>query len=243
MHPHSYVLVSQPASLEELIQKAKTFVAAAKAPATLKACRNDWRDFESWCGHHQLPSLPSTPETVALYIAERASTLASGTVTREVLDFLPTQRYCCVVTLPPHQPDGLLPPGVHICTWDELRLACGSSAYRASILAGLLVAAKLLAQAGCRSLYIDGSFVTSKAFPGDFDACWDIAGVNVALVDPVFFDFRNKRAAQKARFKGELFLAHGIAAPGFTFFQFFQRDKNSGKPKGIVALDLGSLPT
>jgi site-specific recombinase XerD len=71
-------------SIEELIQKAKTFVAAAKAPATLKAYRNDCRDFESWCRDHQLPSLPSTPETVALYIADRASTLASGTITRRL---------------------------------------------------------------------------------------------------------------------------------------------------------------
>ena len=74
----------KPASLEELIQKAKTFVAAAKAPATLKAYRNDWRDFESWCRDHQLPSLPSTPESVALYIADRASTLASGTIARRL---------------------------------------------------------------------------------------------------------------------------------------------------------------
>jgi integrase len=71
-------------SIEELIQKAKTFVAAAKAPATLKAYRNDWRDFESWCRAHQLPSLPSMPETVALYIADRASTLASGSITRRL---------------------------------------------------------------------------------------------------------------------------------------------------------------
>jgi len=84
MQLRSYAHVSQPASLEELIQKAKTFVAAAKAPATLKAYRNDWRDFESWCRAHQLPSLPSTPETVALYIADRASTLASGTITRRL---------------------------------------------------------------------------------------------------------------------------------------------------------------
>ena len=72
------------ASLEELIQKAKTFVAAAKAPATLKAYRNDWRDFESWCREHQLRALPSTPGTVALYIADRASTLASGTIGRRL---------------------------------------------------------------------------------------------------------------------------------------------------------------
>jgi site-specific recombinase XerD len=84
MQSHTYALVSQPASLEELIQKAKSFVAAAKAPATLKAYRNDWRDFESWCRDHQLPSLPSTPESVALYIADRASRLASGTITRRL---------------------------------------------------------------------------------------------------------------------------------------------------------------
>jgi integrase len=84
MQPHNYSLVSKPASLEELIQKAKTFVAAAKAPATLKAYRNDWRDFESWCREHQLPSLPSAPEFVALYIADCTSRLASGTIARRL---------------------------------------------------------------------------------------------------------------------------------------------------------------
>ena len=84
MQPHIYALPSKSADIEELIQKTKTFVAAAKAPATLKAYRNDWRDFESWCEAHQLSSLPSTPEIVALYIADRASTLASGTITRRL---------------------------------------------------------------------------------------------------------------------------------------------------------------
>jgi hypothetical protein len=59
-------LAPQVPSLEELIQKAKSFVSAAKAPAILKAYRNDRRDFESWCRAHQLPFLPSTPETIAL---------------------------------------------------------------------------------------------------------------------------------------------------------------------------------
>jgi integrase len=84
MQPHKYSLIHKAASLEELIQKAKTFVAAAKSPSTLKCYRNDWRDFESWCQAHQLPSLPSTPETVALYITDRASTLASATITRRL---------------------------------------------------------------------------------------------------------------------------------------------------------------
>jgi hypothetical protein len=111
------------------------------------------------------------------------------------------------------------------------------------LLPGLLEAARILANAGCRALYIDGSFVTAKTFPGDFDACWERAGVNPHLLDPVLLNFANKRAAQKARFKGELFLADGIAVSGVTFFNFFQKDKNTGMPKGIVSLDLGSLPT
>jgi integrase len=84
MQPHPCSLAINLSSLEELIQKAKNFVTAAKAPATLKAYRNDWRDFESWCRDHQLTSLPSTSEIVALYIADRASTLASGTITRRL---------------------------------------------------------------------------------------------------------------------------------------------------------------
>ena len=140
------------------------------------------------------------------------------------------------------QPDGLLPPGVHTCTWVELEAAFGASSYRSSLVRGLLEAARILARAGGQVLYIDGSFVTAKSFPGDFDACYDIAGVNARLLDPAFFNFANKRAAQKARFKGELFVANALAAPGASFFEFFQKDKNTGMPKGIVSLDLGSLP-
>ena len=84
MQPCTCSLAPEVPSLKELIQRAKFFVAAAKAPATIKAYRNDWHDFESWCSSHNLPSLPSTPETVALYIADCASTLASGTIARRL---------------------------------------------------------------------------------------------------------------------------------------------------------------
>ncbi|MGA8742255.1 MAG: site-specific integrase [Terracidiphilus sp.] len=82
----SYIgpLPNQRARLDELIQKARTFVASAKSPATLKAYRNDWRDFETWCRVHNLPALPSTPEIIALYISDRASTHAVGTITRRL---------------------------------------------------------------------------------------------------------------------------------------------------------------
>jgi integrase len=85
-------LVPQAPSLADLIEKAQTFVASAKAPATLRAYRSDWHDFESWCQFHDLPSLPSTPDTVALYIADRASTLAAGTITRRLTSITKAHR-------------------------------------------------------------------------------------------------------------------------------------------------------
>ena len=84
MQPHNCSLVSHSASLDELILKAKAFVVSAKAPATLKAYRSDWRDFEAWCRMRRLQALPASPQTVALYITDRASSLASGTITRRL---------------------------------------------------------------------------------------------------------------------------------------------------------------
>ena len=83
---------------------------------------------------------------------------------------------------------------------------------------------QLLKRAGSRLVYLDGSFVTSKTEPGDFDACWGIDGVNVDELDPVFFDFSQSRARQKQRFLGEFFPAElPEGTSGKTFLQFSRR--------------------
>ena len=57
-----------PTDLEDLIQKANDLIRAAKAPSTRKAYQSDFRIFDSWCAAHGLASLPSAPQTIALYI-------------------------------------------------------------------------------------------------------------------------------------------------------------------------------
>lgn len=84
MHPYICPASAQLPDLETLIQKAKSLISRAKSPATLKAYRNDWRHFESWCGAHNLPSLPSRPEIVVLYASDLASTRTVGTITRRL---------------------------------------------------------------------------------------------------------------------------------------------------------------
>lgn len=96
-----------------------------------------------------------------------------------------------------------------------------------------------LRSAGCRLVYLDGSFVTAKEQPGDFDACWDITGVDEAAVDLVFWDFSFGRAAQKRRFFGEFFPAQlPEGATGRAFVEFFQVNKETGAAKGILAIRL-----
>ena len=99
-----------------------------------------------------------------------------------------------------------------------------------------------LKSAGCLTVYINGSFVTAKEVPNDFDVCWDEAGVNPLLLDPVILIFDPGRAAQKSKYLGELFPASAIASgDGFSFLEFFQTDKETGTRKGIIAIDLGDL--
>ncbi len=136
---------------------------------------------------------------------------------------------------------GLLPPGVHWATWEEIVSRFGANERRRELLAGLRAALENLRQAGCQTVYINGSFVTTKDVPGDFDACWEEQGVDPDLLDPVLLEFDRGREAQKAKYLGELFPVADAGGNGLSLLEFFQTDKESGQPKGIVAIDLGGL--
>ncbi|HET6381802.1 MAG TPA: hypothetical protein VFJ58_00285 [Armatimonadota bacterium] len=143
------------------------------------------------------------------------------------------------MSLPEFTRQGTLPPGIHEADWAEIETRFGAAPFRQRLIAGLRAALLSLKEAGCVEAYIDGSFVTNKPRPGDFDACWSVAGVDADLLDPVLLIFDHGRAAQKAKFAGELFpaeLPEGIS--GRTFLEFFQIDRATGGPKGIVLFRL-----
>jgi len=143
--------------------------------------------------------------------------------------------------IPPFEASSNLPPGVHTATWSECASAFGTTPHRRALLAGLRAALEALRAAGCRRVYIDGSFVTAKRRPNDFDGCWDMEGVHPDQLDSVLLTFDRGRAAQKAKYRGELFPAQfAEGGSGMTFLEFFQFDKE-GRPKGIIALNLQEL--
>ena len=74
---------------------------------------------------------------------------------------------------------GRLPLGEHTATWEEIVERFGWNPHRRRLLDGLADGLEALASAGCRQVWLNGSFVTSKDEPADFDACWDIEGVDL----------------------------------------------------------------
>ena len=135
--------------------------------------------------------------------------------------------------IPAFDASGNLPQGIHFATWKQLASAFGFTPRRKKLLSGPREALSLLRLAGCQLVYVDGSFVTNKPEPGDFDGCWSLAGVDVEKLDPIFLDFSNSRARQKERFLGEFFPAElPEGRTGKTFLKFFQTDKETGRSRG-----------
>ena len=151
------------------------------------------------------------------------------------------QHYNCVM-LPAFTEEGLLPPVFHWVGWDEFVRRFGHNPWRMMLLEGLRVALENLKNSGCHVAYIDGSFVTEKLYPGDFDVCWDEDGVDPTTLDPILFRFEVGMVAQKEKYLGELYPARSIAdSDGRTFLEFFQIESDTETPKGIVAIDLEEL--
>jgi hypothetical protein len=134
---------------------------------------------------------------------------------------------------------GLLPHGEHVAAWNEICERFGWNTWRRGLLDGLAEGLAALAEAGCRKVWLNGSFVTTKEEPGDFDCVWSPIGVDrqrLAALAPELLDLSDHRTAQKRRFGGEFFPNVIEGDSGKSFDRFFQTDRD-GTSKGIVVID------
>jgi hypothetical protein len=133
---------------------------------------------------------------------------------------------------------GILDPGIHKMTWKAFYSFFSFSPRRKELLSGLEKVLAILQEIGVTRIYIDGSFVTSKTEPNDWDACFEssASSANKLLCKYPFCD----RVKQKELYKGELFYANSEADEhGTKFLDFFQQMReNSVIKKGIVEIIL-----
>jgi hypothetical protein len=134
---------------------------------------------------------------------------------------------------------GELPPGMHPATVEAVFAA---TPRRRRLFEGLRLALQNLRTAGVRRVFVDGSFVTTKADPNDIDGCWEwTEEVHLDLLDPVLLDFAQARQAMRDKYGVDFFLATWVeAGSGLTFLDFFQRNR-ADAPKGIVQLALEEM--
>lgn len=151
------------------------------------------------------------------------------------LDIVMTQQYCCVMI--PDLVNGRMPAGVHEAGLDDVIATFAQTPWREWLLEGLRLALADLAAAGCSAVYLDGSYVSGKSVPGDYDLCWDMTGVDLAALHPVITMVTWPRAEQRARYRGDILPNIVEANSGLPMLDFFQTDKDTGSPKGIVKLD------
>ena len=70
IEPKSTALSSELAASSRL---AADFIKASRSPNTLDAYVSDWRIFAEWCGVRKLETLPPTPNTLCMFLADEAS--------------------------------------------------------------------------------------------------------------------------------------------------------------------------
>lgn len=148
---------------------------------------------------------------------------------------------------PDFDENGNLPPNPDYwwATLAEIREWFAYTKQRSMLFGYLLKLAKILKEGGCKTLYLDGGFITISERPKDYDCCFDRTGVNDATKKLVFGypgDPDSIEAYVKETFKADIFYSDeqydfdSKTRKVITYLDFFQ--KKDGIPKGIIAIDL-----
>jgi hypothetical protein len=136
-------------------------------------------------------------------------------------------------------PNGNLVPGIHLLTWVAFVEEYGYNQRRRDLIGGLELAMKQLSICGCDIIYVDGSFVTQKENPGDYDACWEDKSITVdfkmlSTKYPVLL--RGYHDEQYLMYKGDLRPASLRPNWRYDFLYFFTHDEYDDSEKGIIKL-------
>lgn len=118
---------------------------------------------------------------------------------------------------------GLLPPGIHDCSVDDLRHAFGTSHRRMDLIGQLdrfIITDYMRMKPGC-PLIIDGSFVRKKEIPRDIDVAFDMEAYDLVESLALAIQVRQNHTHFEQAFNIDLHVRH----PGFThdigiYFQY-----------------------
>jgi hypothetical protein len=124
-----------------------------------------------------------------------------------------------------------LPPGLYTCKLAEIEARFAINEHRRSLFNKLIKVIEILKTANCSEVYLDGSFITAKTHPNDFDLCYETTGLQpTKSFKPLLtLDIETRQAA----YGGDIFPR--MPEPPFRsdHVRLWQTDKN-GDAKGII---------
>ena len=128
-------------------------------------------------------------------------------------------------------------PGIHKYSMHEVERMFAYNDIRDKHFEGFMKWARELKEAGCKTVYLDGSFITRRKDPHDFDACWEpFVPKTRPKAQSLLDESIDGNLARKKEFGGDIF-------PRFTAkygdrVEKWQYDERTRRVKGIIEIDL-----
>jgi len=138
--------------------------------------------------------------------------------------------------IPKFDDNGNLPPGIHHATLDEIEERFVYNPRRRNLFKGLEKLVEEFRKANCARLYLNGSFITNKELPNDYDACWDVENIRKSI-DPLLLNPFKQLAEIRTKYKGDVFPRIPELLKGIDHLDVFQKDIDVNL-KGVIAIDL-----
>jgi hypothetical protein len=138
--------------------------------------------------------------------------------------------------IPNFDSHGNLPPGIHDATLAEVQTRFAYNDKRTKLLNALKRVISILIECKCQEVFLNGSFITNKEEPGDYDLCYEPTGI--VATDNLQM-FLKTREARKEEYLGDIFVR--LPQPPYLadYVEMWQTDtRQDDIPKGIIRIDL-----
>lgn len=139
-----------------------------------------------------------------------------------------------VTAIPPFNNYGCLPPGIHVATMEAIRKRFAYNPKRKQLFFRFQSVVAMLASSDCPEVFLNGSFITSKEEPNDYDMCWEPCGIKATKEVRILL--QNPQNL-KQQFLGDI--RPRIPSPPYQIdlVDHWQTDAG-GEAKGIIRINL-----
>jgi hypothetical protein len=98
--------------------------------------------------------------------------------------------------------NGSLPPGIHTATLVEVETKFAYNTKRKELFTGLARVITILREAKCWEIHLDGSYITTKEEPTDYDLCFEPTGLEKT---EELFALLSQKEGRKTEYLGDIF--------------------------------------